>query len=255
MHNTIHPSLSRREFVASLGAVSAAVFLPAAPQEQNARLTARPGKPTETWQPGRTALWENRPGAFLHIPKSYDPAKPIALMVALHGAGGRSNGPLRTWTPQADARNFVLVVPESSSTTWDAIRGLYGDDVEAIDRALKLAFARVNVDPRRVALQGFSDGASYGIGLALNNTDLFTHVIASSPGFITRYGRRRPGAKPAVFVSHGRGDPILPYSNAAGRIVPQLQGEGCAVTFRAFEGGHAVPVDVADEAAKWLMRA
>jgi phospholipase/carboxylesterase len=245
-------SLSRRGFIGSLGALSAAAFIPALAQEQSARLTARPGKPTETGQPGRAALWEERSGAFLYIPKSYDPAKPTALMVALHGAGGRSSGPLRTWTPQADAGNFVLVVPESSGTTWDAIRGLYGDDVRLIDRALKLAFARVNVDPRRIVLQGFSDGASYGLGLALNNADLFTHVVASSPGFITRYERRRQGAKPAVFLSHGRGDPILPYSGAAGRIVPQLQDEGCDVTFRAFEGGHSVPVDVAGEAVKWL---
>ena len=253
MTNT-NDTVSRRDF---MGLVASSVLLPALPAwrllSEGARLSARPHKPTEAAPLGLTPLWNEKPGAFLYVPKSYDPAKRIPLVVALHGAGGRSAGPLRNWTPQADGAAFALLVPESTGSTWDAIRGDYGDDVASIDRALKLVFARVNVDRRRVVLQGFSDGASYGLGLALNNTDLFKRVVANSAGFITDF-ERVSGAKPSIFVSHGTKDPILPYTNAVRRVVPQLKSAGCAVEFHEFEGGHMVPPDIAAKAANFIAR-
>ncbi len=56
-------------------------------------------------------------------------------------------------------------------------------------------------------MEGFSDGASYALSIGLTNGDLFTHVVAFSPGFaspVTYTG------KPPVFVSHGTHDEVLP---------------------------------------------
>jgi phospholipase/carboxylesterase len=61
--------------------------------------------------------------------------------------------------------------------------GGYGPDVKFIVRALRQTFDRLPVDPRRLAVTGFSDGASYALSVGLTNGDLFTHVIAFSPGF------------------------------------------------------------------------
>jgi phospholipase/carboxylesterase len=246
--------ISRRDFAGLLAMTAVlpvrAVWLAA----EGPRLSARPGKPTEPWKVGLTPLWEAKPGAFLYIPKSYDPAKAIPLVVGLHGAGQRANVILRVWTPQADAAGFALLAVESSGMTWDAIRGTYGDDPAAIDRALKQVFAQINVDPRRIVMEGFSDGASYGLGLALNNRDLFTKIVANSPGFITFYEKRKPGPKPKIFVSHGHQDQILPFDLAGVRVVNQLRNEGFSVEFREFDGGHQVPVDVAAEAARFIVK-
>ena len=252
MHN---PPLDRRRFV---GLLAATIVAPALPAWRSLyvgpRITARPGRASGEWKAGLTPLWEGKPGAFLYIPKSYDPAKPAPLVVALHGATQRASFSLRVWTPQADAAGFILLAPESEGMTWDAIRGEYGDDVLRIDRALKLVFDRVNIDPARIVMEGFSDGASYGIGLALENRDLFTHVVANSPGFITFHDRKAGGRKPKIYVSHGHQDPILPFERAGARVVSQLRGEGHSVQFREFEGGHTVPVDVAGEAVKFIMK-
>jgi phospholipase/carboxylesterase len=212
-------TVNRRAFVGLLAAVAVTPALPAwRVLSEGARLTARPGKPSQAWKVGLTPLWAEKPGAFLYIPKSYDPANAVPLVVALHGAGQRANFALRIWTPHADAAGFVLLAPESGGMTWDAIRGEYGDDVTRIDRALKLVFAQVNVDPNRVVMEGFSDGASYGIGLALNNRDLFTRIVANSPGLITRYDPRDRKPRPKIYVSHGHQDQVLPYEYAGPRV-------------------------------------
>jgi predicted esterase len=251
----LNPPLDRRGFVGLLGATVIAPALPAwRSLYAGPRITARPGKATGQWRLGLTSLWEGKPGAFLYVPKSYDPAKPLPLVVALHGATQRANFSLRVWTPQADAAGFILLAPESEGMTWDAIRGEYGDDVLRIDRALKLVFDRVNIDPMRVIMEGFSDGASYGIGLALENRDLFTHIIANSPGFITFHDRKASGRRPKIYVSHGRQDPILPFERAGARVVGQLRSDGHSVQFREFDGGHSVPVDVTAEAVRFIMK-
>jgi phospholipase/carboxylesterase len=52
--------------------------------------------------------------------------------------------------------------------------GGYGPDVEFIDRALDWAFDRLTLDIRKLAITGFSDGASYALSLGITNGDLFT---------------------------------------------------------------------------------
>src|SRR2546429_387045 len=69
-------------------------------------------------------------------------------------------------------------------TTWDAITRSFGPDVDFINRALERVFDSVAIDPARVAVGGFSDGASYGISLGLINGDLFKRVSAFSAGFV-----------------------------------------------------------------------
>lgn len=53
-----------------------------------------------------------------------------------------------------------------------------------INRSLHRAFRAVAVDRGRIPIAGFSDGASYALGLRLANGDLFGHIIAYFPGFI-----------------------------------------------------------------------
>jgi predicted esterase len=63
-------------------------------------------------------------------------------------------------------------------------RGSYGPDVDFINRSLQYVFDRYTVDPARLGIAGFSDGASYALSLGLPNGDLFSHIIAFSPGFM-----------------------------------------------------------------------
>ena len=167
----------------------------------------------------------------------------------LHGASNQARAMQFTYA-LADQFGVVIVAPDSREQTWDVVRDKFGVDVRFIDEALKHAFSRVTVDVKRIAIGGFSDGASYALSLGAVNGDLFTHVIAFSPGFIApgaRYG------KPRIFISHGTEDRVLPIAYTSRLTVRKLTAEGYGVTYREFDGPHAVPPPIAREGFEWFV--
>ena len=225
----------------------------AAGETQEGRLLARPAPlpPGATAPTGlqRLGLDPERDG-LLYVPPSYDAARPAPLALMLHGAGGDARGGLSPFLGLAEGAGLVLLAPESRGNTWDVLVGGYGPDVRFIDRALELAFGRLAVDEGRLAVAGFSDGASYGLSLGLTNGDLFGRVIAFSPGFSAPAAQR---GEPRVFVSHGTRDRVLPIERTSRRIVAQLEQEGYEVRYREFDGPHTVPEDIAREALGWWL--
>ena len=214
-------------------------------------LRVRPRKPTRLSGPGEHALGLGRDrDGLLIVPRGYSPDTPAPLALMLHGAGGRAER-LASRFPMADALGVILLIPESRDGTWDAIRGPFGPDVDFVGRALEHTFERCAVAPGRIAIGGFSDGATYALSLGLDNGSLFTHVIAFSPGFTAN---RRPQGRPRIFISHGKSDDVLPIDACSRRIVPQLEDAGYAVTYKEFDGPHTVPEPIAQDAFKWFLR-
>jgi phospholipase/carboxylesterase len=221
---------------------------------EQGRLRSRPARaPAEGAPVGLHALGTEAGPAevYLYVPVGYRKEAPSPLALLLHGAGEDARDGLAQMRGQADEAGLILLALGSRGPTWDLIlnRGRYGADVAAIDRALGYAFSRCAVDPERVGVGGYSDGASYALALGLANGDLFSHVLAFSPGLLAPIGQT--GA-PRVFVSHGTRDGWLPIDSCSRRIVPQLKRAGYEVHYREFEGGHVVPPDVAREATLWF---
>ena len=216
------------------------------------RLRARPaaaGPAGEGPPVGLRSLGAGAPARgdrLLYVPDSCRAGRPAPMAVLLHGAGGEARATLDLLRPLADATGIILLAPTSREYTWDVIVGGYGPDVEVIDGALGEAFSRCAVDPSRLAVGGFSDGASYALSLGIDNGDLFTDVLAFSPGFMAPSGRV---GSPRFFVSHGTRDRVLPIGRCSRRIVPQLERAGYEVAYREFDGGHTVPPEIALEAA------
>jgi predicted esterase len=186
---------------------------------------------------------------LLHVPPDLAAGRAAPLVVTLHGAGGDAEAGLALLRALADERGLLLLAPSSRGATWDAVRDGYGPDADLLDEALDRVFATVPVDPGRIAVAGFSDGASYALGLGLANGSRFRRVVAFSPGFVPRGPR---AGRPAVFVSHGDADAVLPVARTSRRIVPALRHDGYDVTYREFAGPHTVPPEVAREAVDWL---
>ena len=112
-------------------------------------------------------------------------------------------------------------------------------------------FKRCAIDPARVGIAGFSDGASYGLAVGLSNGDLFTRVAALSAGFIPEWAPRQ---RPMIFQSHGVNDRILPIDRCGRPIHEALVKAKYNVEYHEFNGGHTVPPDIVVQAATWLGR-
>jgi phospholipase/carboxylesterase len=215
------------------------------------RLRAHPKEPRGPAPAGLHRLdLDGRRDGLLYVPAGYRPDRPAPLAVLLHGAGGDAENGLGLLRRLADHAGLILLAPSSRGPTWDVILDEgFGPDVAALDRVLGYAFGRYAIDPGRVAIGGFSDGASYALSLGLTNGDLFTHVIAFSPGFMAPGVRH---GKPRLFVSHGTDDRVLPIDPCSRRIVPKVRRAGYEVTYREFDGPHAVPGEIAREAVVWF---
>ena len=194
---------------------------------------------------------------MLYIPSSYRANEPLPLLVLLH----KSQGSPASWfsaghpsardsySKYADAGRFIILAPAAAGDTWDGGPKTWGHDFVLINSALEAAFARCAIDHRRLAIGGFSDGASYALSLGLANGDLFGNIIAFSPGYIVRsIGRGRP----AVFISHGIVDIILPVDQCSRPFVASLRKNGYNVTYQEFSGRHEVPANITAQAMDWL---
>jgi phospholipase/carboxylesterase len=254
VHESESPNVlvSRRSFFGGIAALSLGGCVSRAQSDDSNRLHSRPGKNTSTLEPGAHPLGiRAERDAILYIPTSLTTDRPSPLLVYVHGAGGPRQSEKERMTKAADDHGFILLSPSSEDATWDAIRGEYGSDVRIIDKALARTFDACRIDPRRIALSGFSDGATYALGLGLSNSDFFKSVLAFSPGFIPA-GSKVNGS-PRIFISHGTNDNILPIDSCSRRLVPQLKREGLAVTYREFDGPHTVPPSVLTEAMEWFL--
>ncbi|MEO5568967.1 MAG: hypothetical protein ABIR92_10770 [Gemmatimonadaceae bacterium] len=127
------------------------------------------------------------------LPLNYSPATPTPLIIAFHGHGGRGD--------------------------------TFGVDVGFINEVLDRTFDRCNIDASRIALLGFSDGASCALSLGVSNGDQLKGVVAFSPGF---YLVDHPHGAPSFFISHGIQDTVLPIEPTSRRIVVPRGPDGIA---------------------------
>ncbi|HUR00831.1 MAG TPA: hypothetical protein VM166_15375 [Gemmatimonadaceae bacterium] len=247
--------ISRRRFLAtgaaatavlasgcSLSAVSTSAF--------DDRLKSRPGTPTRSAAIGLQALGlsSGRDG-LLYVPASAQTSQNNPLMVLLHGAGGNPSNWFGSYGARADASGIVMLAVASREPTWHSAISGAGADGAFIDKALAEVFDKVSIDPNRIALAGFSDGASFSLSLGLTNGDFFHNVIAYSPGYL-EVGP--PHGKPPIFLSHGTNDNVLPIDQTSHLFLIQLRQAGYTVDYHEFVGVHEVPPAISDAAISWV---
>ena len=193
---------------------------------------------------------------WLYVPAKA--ASPAPLILMLHGSLDDGDKILQQIRSFADDIGAIVVAPDSRSYTWEIAKrdvaqdplDRFGKDVVYIDRALAYVFDRYSIDPKRVAIGGFSDGGTYALSLGLMNGNLFTHVMAFSPGFVRLLST---SGHPSVFLAHGTSDDVLPIatSRSMARAIDQA---GYEVEFIEFAGKHVVPEEIAKEAlTEWFV--
>lgn len=255
-------TIDRRTFISSLTAGALAVACgserdPVSPSlvltdfNEPARLHLHPRAPTIVTTPGVSPIWYNTDWlTYLRVPPSYRPGHQMPLAIALHGGGGRGDFWMGSYGALTDAAGIVVIAPQSQALTWDAVQsGRFGADLTMINAVLDETFNRVDIDPSKIALIGFSDGASYALSLGLSNGDNIRHVVAHSPGSyidVPRHGT------PDFFMSHGTNDGVFFIEDTSEVIVPLIRGYGDSVNYVEFNGAHEIPPAIASQAVTWL---
>ena len=212
------------------------------PAVAQSRLSARPAAPAaDTLPRGYSRLGD----AMAYRPTSAGVAP--GLLVLFHGAGGNAARFITLFQAEADRRGLVLLSIQSTDMSWDIVRSEAappgraptvrpGVDARRTNAAMAALFAKVGIDPARIVAAGFSDGASYALAIGLANDHLFTGIASLSPGFVRKTGKQR---RQRIAIAHGKADQVLPYANARD-IASLLRGNGYAVNFADFDGGHGV---------------
>jgi phospholipase/carboxylesterase len=252
-------TLTRRDAVRRLALAAGAVAIGGCRQlsaktisASDGRISARPHPPAKTVKAGLQpmGLDANR-DAFLYVPKSYRADVPAPLALLLHGAGQAADELLNPMQPLADETGMILVAPNSREMSWDIRFGAFGADVVFINTMLERVFDEIRVASKHLAICGFSDGASYALSIGLINGDLFSHVLAMSPGFMIN---PHPVGKPKIFVTHGTRDQILSIDRTSRVLVPALKTAGYDVEYHEFDGRHAVSPPLLRDAVTWMTK-
>ena len=198
---------------------------------------------------------------LLYVPLSHAEPLPLPLLILLHKFGGSpkewfAGG--ESFAPYAEKGHFIILAPESPSPSWGTGPKTWGYDYVAINRALEEAFARCAINRNRLAIGGFSDGASYALSLGLANGDVFGYIVGFSPGFIVkahargRMGRNNEVQIPLVYIAHGTADNVLPIASTSRIFASSLRKNGYKVEFQEFSGSHHLSRQVVDQSMAWL---
>ena len=149
----------------------------------------------------------------------------------------------------ADEHGVIILAPDSrDQRTWDLVLGAYGPDADFLSSALGQTLGRCSVDRTRMSVAGHSDGASYALSFGIGVGDLFTQILAFSPGVMTPVDAK---GKPRIFMSHGTQDQVMPIDDTSRKFVPRLKRLGYDVTYREYDGRHPVPTEVVVEGFNW----
>jgi phospholipase/carboxylesterase len=206
-----------------------------------------PAAPAQVLRPGVTRLTN---AALAYRPAQL--AEPAAVVVLLHGAGDKADRFLKEFTKFADERGNLLLALESKAISWPrrAQEVSRGSDAANFDAALVALSARTPVDPSRIVLLGFSDGASHALSFGLARPKTFRAILAMSPGYA--FAPRRPDPTQPIFIAHGRRDTVLPAANVR-ELIKGLESAGYRPEVRWFNGGHRIDPKLLREALDFAL--
>lgn len=168
---------------------------------------------------------------LVHVPPNYSPKKPLPLVVVIHGAFDTAAGMEKysTFSDLADRESFIVMYPNGMG-----IFGLFQhwnaghccgkaanddvDDVGFIAAAINDVRVRLQIDPSRIYMVGFSNGGMLAYRFAAERGDILAAVaplaasIGGRPSEDAPQWRIPDPVKPlSVITIHGMADDDIVY--------------------------------------------
>lgn len=157
----------------------------------------------------------------IHVPSTWDRARPIPVLLVFHGAGSDAESMVRAtgFDALADATPMLVVYPRAPGRTRrydvDPPAGRTSADVELVDALLARLRGRFPVDGQRIWATGFSNGAALCYRLAAERPGVLA-AIAPVAGYLPALGRAAPSAPTPLLHVHGTADTRVPPPSPAG---------------------------------------
>jgi predicted esterase len=125
--------------------------------------------------------WNYRKGSSYHVwlPPEYHHGRQYPVLITLYDVGEKPDWMIQRWSTLSDQNGYILVVPH-----WDkGTRRQYtysADEHATVVDALRDVRRRFSIDPDRVFLAGFGEGANMAFDVGLAHPDLFAGVLPMS---------------------------------------------------------------------------
>ncbi len=200
-----------------------------------------PGPPAGERAQGRALAFGGVSRSYLvYAPKARAPRP--ALLLVLHGWQGSAHEiEQRTrfgFDRLADRDGFVVAYPDAVAGQWHS--GHYGevatgDDVGFLSGLIDTLSRQYDVDPKRIYVTGFSNGASMTYRLACERSDRIAAIAPVSGGLAENVmpdcAQRSQRPIPLLLI-HGTDDPVVAFNSGerAGNLAYWVRRNGCGLT-------------------------
>jgi poly(hydroxyalkanoate) depolymerase family esterase len=190
----------------------------------------------------------------LYVPSSYDPTKPMPLVVAMHGCTQTADGfqQLTGWDAEAEAKGFIVLYPQQdSSANYLSCWNFFQDadmhrsagepmSIAALTASVENTYA---VDPHRIYASGLSAGGAMASVMGATYPDMFAAIgIGSGCEY----------AATATCAGYKSADPVA----AANAAYKEMGQNARPMPFIAFEGDADTtvpPVNADQLVQQWLL--
>src|SRR5256884_1135377 len=155
----------------------------------------------------------------LYVPRSYDRAKPTALVISLHRAGMWGAAPEGTsqWNRVADEHGFIVVYP--SGEGGGGPRGWHeggeagpSRDVRFISELIDTLEAAYNIDPGMIYANGLSNGGGMSFAVSCTLSDRIAAVGLVAAAHLLPWEWCSDHRPVPMIAFHGTADPEVPYN-------------------------------------------
>nr|WP_233713334.1 dienelactone hydrolase family protein [Lederbergia citri] len=133
-------------------------------------------------------------------------------------------------------------------------RSVFADTVRKLEEFIENALNTYTIDPEKVFLGGFSQGAILSMTLGLTMGGRIKGVMAFSgyiPLFVREEYSKQHTSNLQIYISHGEKDPVFPleWGEANRDYFDKL---GATVTYHAYPAGHTISLENYNDFREWL---
>ena len=191
---------------------------------------------------------------LLHVPASYDPARPTPLVITLHAGAvwPALQRDISRWNEVADEHGFIVVYPSGEDLrmpAWEMGGAGKAADVRFIAELIDSLKSAYNIDPSRIYANGMSNGGGMSFVLSCTLSDRIAAVGMVATALLVPFETCTDTTPVPVVAFHGTADPVAKFNGGRSWVVPRYRFPGVAPFIDAWSKRNRCDPNPTDTAA------